>query len=816
MKIYKFLLSFIITVSLILILNQSWLLGDNRLPPLGKFLDPFHGFWKNIERKNHHGPSEVKINGLKQPVQIIYDSLLIPHIFAGNDEDLYLAQGFVTANHRLWQMEFQTHAAAGRVSEIIGAGKEGVILNYDRGQRRLGMVYGAEHAVEEMMQNPISRMMIEKYTAGVNQYIQSLDYAELPFEYKLLDYKPEPWTSLKVGLLLQTMAQSLNMTDKDMEMTNALKLFGKDMIDILYPDHENVSDPIVDNAGGWKFNPPNLDSIPLALPDELINIKKNPGADPNTGSNNWAVGGTKTSTGSPMLCNDPHLNLSLPSIWFAIQLHAPNANTMGVSLPGTPAVIIGFNDSIAWGLTNAQRDLIDWFSIQYQNDDRSHYLLDEKWTPSEKVIEKIKVRGADAFYDTVIYTGWGPIVYDRNYHAEKNRKDYAFRWIAHDPSNELIALYKLNRAKNHSDYMEALDNFDCPAQNFAFASASGDIAMRIQGRYPVRRKNEGRFVLDGSKSTNGWQAFIPNEQNIMYKNPERRFVSSANQYPVDSTYPYYITAKSFDAYRSRRINQFLSGKDKLTVNDMMKLQNDNYNLLAEESLPTFLGYLDSAKLNGDEQQAYRILTSWNYYNDVDSEGAAYFEAWWENIRPMLWDEMSKPEATLAMPTSFNTIYLIKEKPNFPLFDIMTTPEKENAGDVIRKTFSEGVKNIRQWKTERKQQEVKWADYKDGYIGHLLRIEPLNIHVRQGGNHDVVNAHGRTHGPSWRMIVSLEKDGIKTWATYPGGQSGNPGSAHYDDLLDRWTKGQYFKLSFLQKPKASNIFFETKLILSSCD
>lgn len=823
MKVVKFLISCGITLILIFLLNKSWVIDGNRIPPLGKFLDPFHGFWKNVESKEERGRKNININGLKDDVTVVYDSLLIPHIFANNDEDLYLTQGYVTAMHRLWQMEFQTLAAAGRVTEITGPGKDSAILNFDRGQRRLGMVYGAEHALRAMMANPTSKMMVEKYTEGINQYIKSLKYKNLPFEYKLLDYEPEPWTPIKCALLLKNMAQSLNMSDKDMEMSNALKLFGKDMIDLLYPDREQSDDPIVYNPSGWKYKPITLDTVPYALPEELIQIKKLPRAHPNTGSNNWAIGGSKTSTGSPMLCGDPHLNLSLPSLWYAIQLHAPGVNVMGASLPGAPAIILGFTDSIAWSVTNAQRDVTDWFAIQYQNHKREKYLLDGKWMNTHKVIEKFSVRDQRPFYDTVVYTNWGPVVYDKNYHHEKNLKDYAFRWIAHDESNEMITFYKLNRAKNYGEYMEALDYFQAPAQNFAFASVSGDIAMRVQGKYPVRRKTEGKFVLDGSKSAMGWQTFIPNEQNVMYKNPIRAFVSSANQYPVDSTYPYYITALNFEAYRNRRINNVLENSSNITVQDLMRLQTDVYNLKAKESLPTFLSYLDTTKFTKAEAKGYRILKSWDYNNTINSEGASYYEAWWDNIMPLIWDEMSKDNVTLERPTSFNTIKLIKEKPTLPFFDIQGTPLNETAGDVIREAFKLAIDTIEKWKkqstvadsyhkTANTDVPVYWADYKDAYIGHLLRIQPLNIHVKHGGNHDIVNAHSRTHGPSWRMIVSLERSGIKSWMTYPGGQSGNPGSVHYSDMLATWEKGEYFSLLFIHDPKEANtnIFYSTEL------
>lgn len=816
MKIVKFLISSLIAVTLIVVLDNGWKIKGSPIPPLGRFFDPYHGFWQNLGSLEERVPQELDFQNLNDTVTVVFDSLMIPHIFAKNDEDLYKAQGYVTAAHRLWQMEFQTHAAAGRVSEILAGD---AILNYDRRQRRLGMVHGAKQALQFMENDPVVSKVINSYTEGINQYIYGLTYTDLPFEYKLLDYHPEPWTPLKCALLLKNMAQTLNIGDKDIEMTNALKMFGRAYVDLLYPDKEGVGDPIVDNPGKWDFEPLSLDTIPLAVPgayqpQEIIKIRRKPKADPTVGSNNWAVSGSKTATGSPILCNDPHLQLSLPSIWYVAQLQAPGVNVMGATLPGAPCVVIGFNDSIAWGVTNAQRDLVDWYKITYENSKREKYLLDSNWVNTTKIVEEFKIKGQPSFYDTVVYTNWGPVTYDRNFHAEDNLSDYAFRWVAHDWSEEIMALYKLNRAKDHDDYMLALNHFYSPAQNFVFASVSGDIAMRIQGKFPVRREFEGKFLLDGSKSANGWQQFIPNDQNIMYKNPERGFVSSANQYPVDETYPYYITATHYEAYRNRRINEVLSEKNNITVADMMKLQNDNYNLKAAESLPYFLSFIDSTNLNAQQRKAWKALKTWNYFNNADAEGASYYEAWWDTLIPMLWDEMNSDSLLLERPTTYRTIQLLKEMPELEFFDIKTTTEKETAGDVIQKSFSSSVQLIEKWKRETNNDTVTWAAYKDSFVGHLLPpMKALSIPVKTGGNHDIVNAHSRTHGPSWRMIVSLEKTGVRAWGTYPGGQSGNPGSQYYDNLLEKWTKGEYYELMFVNDPTKlqAPVTFRTTLI-----
>ena len=200
-----------------------------------------------------------------------------------------------------------------------------------------------------------------------------------------------------------------------------------------------------------------------------------------------------------------------------------------------------------------------------------------------------------------------------------------------------------------------------------------------------------------------------------------------------------------------------------------------------------------------KKKAYQILRSWDYFNTIEAEGASYYEAWWDALMPMIWDEMDSAHVATRYPTTFNTIYLIKNQPAFSFFDLVGTPEKETATEILRKSFSKGVSNIEAWKTKNKK-DPQWAAFKDSFIGHLLRLEPLSYHIIHGGNHDIVNANSRTHGPSWRMVVSLEKTGVKAWGVYPGGQSGNPGSPFYNNMIGPWTKARYFTMHFVTSPQ----------------
>lgn len=789
MKTFRFILSLLVTVSLAYLLTIK--IGS--APPIGNFISPATGFWQNAKNAQQPIKEELALSGLNDKVSVTYDTNHFPHIFANNNHDLYFAQGYVTAADRLWQMEFQTMAAAGRVSEIIGKDA----LDYDRTARRKGMVFAAKNTLKALSTNEEMLETINAYTDGINAYIHSLEPKDIPFEYKLLGYQPELWTNLKVALLLKYMANDLCFGEKDLENTNALKLFGRKLFDQLYPDIDTPIDPIVENPGGWAFDSirePSADSTAVA---ELITNQLVPQPDPMNGSNNWAVSGSKTASGNPILCNDPHLGLNLPSLWYVVQLSSPDVNVMGATLPGSPNVIIGFNDSIAWGVTNAQRDLVDWYKITFKDDSHDTYKLNGEWVESDKVLEEIKIKGEDSFYDTVVYTHFGPVMFDDSFHPSSEKKYYALRWIAHDPSLEALTFYKLNRAKNHMEYMRALDYYSAPAQNFAFASVQGDIAMRIQGKYPRKGFEEGKFLLDGSTKEHDW-TFIPNEQNIMYKNPERGFISSANQYPADTTYPYYITARNYEAYRNRRINNRLREMDSITVADLESLQNDTYSLKASESLPYFISVIDTIDLNEEERTALALLKEWDYYNSIESKGAAYYEAWWDALYPLLWDEMYNSKIALAKPTTFNTIRLLKEDPTLRLFDNAKTPQKENAFDLIVQSFKEMASQMAEWRNSHPA-SAGWADYKQTYVKHLLRLKPFGRYdIPIGGNHNIVNATSENHGPSWRMVVDLNPNGVKAYGVYPGGQSGNPASSHYENMIDTWASGNYLDLNLMHQ------------------
>lgn len=800
MKFLKFSLSLVFLVAIFYGFNTKF----DSIPPIGKFLNPTYGIWQNDKSVNNI--NTLQIDGLTDEVTVHYDEHLIPHIFANNDKDLYRAQGYITAKHRLWQMEFQTHAAAGRLSELFGEGA----LNYDRGQRRKGMVFGAENNLEFVKQDPEMLAFLEAYKDGVNSYINQLKKEDFAVEYKLLDYAPELWTIKKSMLLLMYMTDDLTGWDSDLENTNLLRQIGKQQFDFLFPDYYDVVDPVIPverDWSAWNVQVPEVPDGGFPL-DTIESVMNKP--HPNNGSNNWVVGASKSYSGNPILANDPHLGLNIPSIWFAMQLATPMSNTFGVTLPGAIGILVGFNNHVSWGITNARRDLKDWYKIQYKDSSRTQYLHDGKWKNTSLRIENIKIRNQDKYIDSVYYSHHGPISYDHTFKGNHKLSGYAMKWIGHEGGNTQRTFVQLNKSKNYDDFKNALKHFVAPAQNSVFSSIDNDIALWVQGKFPNKWEEQGKFLMDGSNSKHDWQAFIPQEHNAHILNPDQGFLSSANQIPTDSLYPYYVYNDRYSAYRNRIINNFLRSKTKFNIQDFKDLHNNNFNLKASELLPTMIASMDVSILTDEEIEIFNQVKPWAYNNDIDELAPAIWEKWWRNLYPMVWDEMDDENIAMRTPFAYQTIYMLTHDPDNEFMDIIGTEKKETADDLFNLAFKEAAKELLDWKE--KNGDYYWGKYKGTYVGHLLQGLPafsrLNLPI--GGDGSSVNATAKNHGPSWRMIVEMSSP-PKAIGIYPGGQSGNPGSKHYDDFVDVWAKGEYMDILFMQNDSETKSIKQTQIL-----
>ncbi|ULQ57797.1 penicillin acylase family protein [Flavihumibacter rivuli] len=805
MRIVFLTLSALVTVGLVYLLDTRSVLPA----PLGRLLSPQHGVWQNAEPAYASFDEDLSFPQLKGKTEVYIDDRLVPHIFAEQEEDAYFVQGFLHARFRLWQMEFQTHAAAGRLAEILGEGPGGRILEYDRSMRRLGMIYAAERSLEEAEKNPASKMQYDSYAAGVNAYLEHLPESQLPLEYKLLGYKPEKWSPLKTALFLKYMSYDLAGHEDDLEFSNARSYFSKADFEKLYYYLADSLKPIVPNTpetaypttGAVDLTPPaDADSLYFAYKnDSLTRVDPNK-PNPENGSNNWAVGGSKTSSGRPILANDPHLGLNMPALWFEMQITTPQFSAYGATFPGSPNVIIGFNQDISFGFTNAGRDVKDYYSIEFRDSNMDSYLFNGEWKQADKRIEVIKVKGKPDFYDTVAYTIYGPVMYDHSFKAsEKDNQYLAVRWKAHDPSNEGVTFYGLNHAKNYDDYLAAIKNFTCPGQNCLFASKTGDIAIWQQGEFPAKWRRQGDFIMPGKDSSYMWRGMIPQEENPHMINPSRGYVSSANQLSVDGTYPYY-TGTVFPIYRGLIINRMLEGLNQITPEDMMEMQVDNYNVKAEFARDVLIR-TPEASLGAVAKKYFEIWKAWDLRNDVDSKGATVFNLWWGALEQSVWkDEFDKAGLPVPWPNEYALVESLKRDSAYSFIDDINTGEVEKLEDILALSLTSVADSLAKIEASGR---LEWAKFKDTKVNHLLKVmDPLSrLHLPVGGGRGIINATNHDHGPSWRMVVHMT-DEIEAYGVYPGGQSGNPGSRFYDSFVDQWAAGKYYKLWFM-KPGEKN-------------
>jgi penicillin amidase len=786
----KFLVSLVGLVILVYVGNVSIPVGDSHLPPLGKFFSPAKGFWKNGNSKKDllsHLPNLIK------EADVFIDKRGVPHVFAASYIDAARIQGYFHAKDRLFQMDASSRFTAGRLSELFGSR----MLKLDKIMRRRGLSYAAESALKGWEKNPEFMKIINAYVEGVNAYIDNLNYADFPVEYKLLHISSiEAWSPLKSACIGKGLAYDLCFKNEDDIATKSMELLGPELYDFLFPLRNKKEDPIIPPGTQWKNTEPHeigqFMKDDVHYPNKQLNHIQMDLPFDGIGSNNWAVSGSKTKSGAPILCNDPHLRLRLPSVWYEIQLHTPEANVYGVSLPGVPSVLIGFNEYMAWGSTNVSIDVLDWYNIQWANEKEGKYTIDGEVLSTTLRMEEIHVKDSTTVKDTVLYTQWGPLTYqDDTTHYLHN---HALRWLGHTAveADELQSFVLLNQAKTLEDYLNAVKLFRSPAQNLAFASKSGDIALRVSGAIPIKGKTNGIFLQDGSTSGSDWKGFVPVDKNPFILNPVRGFVSSANQISTDSTYPYPYYGY-FDDYRGRILNQKLSQMSNITPQDMMRLQNNDESLLAVEGLESMLIALgDSAALSNSAIEKLNQLKKWDKTFKSNRLAPAIFMSWFLNFCDMTWDEFNKAGTKLRIPKYWRTIELAVEYPNHAFFDIKGSPKLETAEDIAILSLEKASAHIDSFIAA--DADFNWGKYNGNRITHLMQLPAFSSEVNHvNGVRYGLNAVSSTHGPSWRMVVELT-DPVQAWGVYPGGQSGHPGSPHYDDMIDEWVVGEYFELN----------------------
>ena len=793
MRYIKFFVSVVLSAGLVGLLNTGNPLGLVSLPPLGNLLCPFTGFWQNAEAMGEYPSEQIHLPGLSEPVRVVYDTRMVPHIFAANTKDALMAQGYLTAKFRLWQLDLAARSGAGRLSEIIGDRT----IESDRFQRRRGLPRGARNALKAWENTTDTLEMLLAYTEGINAYIRDLKPKDYPVEFKMLDYAPEPWEPLKTALVLKLNTALLCFKEEDVESSNTRTWLGNDIFKGIFPERPPRESVIVPDSLRMvdTLSPP--PSLPApAGSTGYWDVPLLPRSARDIGSNNWAVSGSKTSSGNPILCNDPHLPLNLPSLWMEIQIHTPDMNVYGVSLPGLPGVVLGFNENVAWGWTNASHDVLDWYEVQWTGPDKTHYVFDGVERQAEQVVEAILVKGQKPVLDTITYTHWGPIVYQDRQNPKRN---LAMRWAAIEEPNasELGFLLGINAARNYDEFQRYSQGYHFPGQNMVFACSNGDIAITVTGKYPVKKAEQGRFIQMGNTSENFWEGYIPFEDLPRVKNPSRGFVESANQLSAGPGYPHYYNGH-FNHYRGRYLDRMLSEGRRFSLYTMMDLQTSNYSILAEEALPGMLNYLDRSQLSAIELGMVELLENWTYEFNVDEIAPILFDEWWTALDSTLWDEFYHARDTLAVlhPEKWETVALLQSDPMNTFWDIEASAERESPAQTVTIAFRQAIRKIRDRLDE---VHYDWGKHHAVQINHLARIPAFSAPpLRAGGYPEALNATRSGNGPSWRMVVEMGPE-VKAYGVYPGGQSGNPGSFYYDNFLQTWAEGLYYPLFFMNSP-----------------
>lgn len=782
---------------------------------LGPLLDPIHGIWAAAQSAELHERESHALPGVSQTVEVRYDNRGVPHIFAATQEDAWRALGYVHARDRLFQMEMQTRAAAGTLSELL----DSRTLGADREARALALAWGAERAFTEL--DPLSSAVrgANAYAAGVNSYIDALRAADYPLEYHLLGAKPMHWEPKYSAYLLARMGLTLAYTDGELRRAGIEALVGAPAANALFPANAPIVEPIQPNgqvATRFDFTkippPQRADSARVASAAQLQQAVTRFGVAPrvdgelSVGSNNWAVAPRRTAAGHALLAGDPHLSLSLPSIWYEAHLVVPDTlDTYGVTLLGSPFITIGFNRNVAWTVTNMGADVTDYYAETVDDNARpTKYRLDDAWKPLVMRVEVVRGRkGAVLATDTIYHTHRGPMLRVGTGWVSR-------RWTVLEPHFSMDAFRRANLAGSASELLHAFDGYEVAAQNVLTADRAGHIAIRSTGHFPVRPTGRGDAMLDGTRSANDWQGWLPLADYPQAVDPPQGFLASNNQQPKDPRVdPRYLGWDWPAPWRAMRINALLRADAAVTPDAMRRFQTDPVSEQTPIFVKAFLAAAAAAPSPRDSStaRAAAILAAWDGRFTRENERAVLYSEALDELVRRTWDELNTPGAKgraaarrTAIPNSMILAELLDD-PHNPFWDNRGTKDVvEDRDTILRQSLAAAYDRMLRVFGE-PGPAWRWERFRRANIQHLLRIPAfsrLDIPMQSGpGTLSPSNGDG-THGASWRMVVELG-DEVRAWGTYPGGQSGNPVSSRYTDRLAKWSAGELDTLRFPRRP-----------------
>lgn len=735
----------------------------------------------------------------------------IVHIQAENDRDLFFGLGLIHAQDRLWQMDYQRRIATGRLAEILGAGgTDGEILNTDIFIRTLGIAQAAEAAYQNL--SPETKQLVDSYTAGINAYLD-LD-RPLPVEFQTLGYEPEPWQPSDVMALvkLQSLGTSSNFGTELLFAALQQQGLSFERIQQLFPTYEGdvtiLRPEDVENIPGLPLSSSlekGSDSSSIDRTDissqsleTLANVKQllAPFAYE---SNNWVVSGEHTETGKPFLANDIHLPFQTPSVWHSVDLQSPNFNSIGASFPGIPAVVVGHNDRIAWGLSTAIVDQQDLYAL-VETPDGQGYIYQGEFHPYQTYQETIKVRGGEDIVITVRDSIYGPVISD----ALGIEQPLALNWVSlSENDGTLESFLNIDRADNWEDFTNGLESFNGASTNFVYADVDGNIGYYTGGLAPIRQNGDTGLLPVPGTGEFDWQGFIPFEQMPQIYNPDSGVIVTANNRITPSNYPYYLSSEWAEPYRAERIQELLASKEPLSIEDMQAIQLDRASLLYRDFKPILEEIEPILKqMNPRPQTAISWLEKllhWDGNLSPESREATVFETWYSKL-------LLLPKAELGR--DFISDFAGSESaPRFILHALQEgDPVCGSAEDCLAKaarafvrvmdSFSSGV--------------PRWGEVNQASFAHPFL--PIDLQVPFGGDRYTVNAavvslgDSTTYGVNYRQIVDLG-DLQDSLFIQPPGQSGNPFSPYFDNLLGMWQRGEYLPMLTEDFPVAREITLE---------
>jgi len=766
----------------------------------------------NIRRPYPQTEGAIHLPGLQAPVEVYRDSFGIPHIYAANTHDLFMAQGFIHAQDRFWQMEFWRRIGTGRLAEILGPSA----LGNDRFIRTLGWHRTA--AQEVALLSPDALAAMEAYAEGVNAYL-STNTKSRGFEFTVLDLTgvdvdPEPWTVVHTLAWAKVMAWDLG-GNRGMELLRAhvAARLGANAVEEIIPAYNSSYPVIVPEL----LTNATLDSVPeMAYEPHAL------GEGFGLGSNNWVISGERTVTGTPLLANDPHLGIQMPSIWYEIGLHCDPVgpecpfNVVGTSFASAPGVIIGHNDRIAWGVTNLGPDVQDLFIERLNPENPNQYEFQGEWLDLDIIQEEIKVSGEDEpVVLNVRITKHGPIINDVAGGTEDQWyygwQPLALSWTALQPSMLMESVLMIDQAQNWEDFRNALRYWDAPSQNFVYADIDGNIGYQAPGRIPIRAKGDGSIPVPGWTGEYEWLDFIPFEELPYSFNPEKGYIATANNAVVGEDYPYTITVDWAPGFRARRIVEMIESSDSISLEDIQAMQGDNHQIYVDDMLPYIL---ELQPTESRLAEAVDLLRDWDGQTVRESAAAALFET----IRIRLIDEVYQDELgelllQKARPSLLTA--LINTLPNADAvwFDDVNTAEIETREIILLRALEAAVDELSET-LGKSMSKWRWGDlhtatFENQSLGQsgISLIEWIFNRgpVAVDGSFFTVNNTGydwsKSYGvvivPSYRQIID-PADFSRSLSIHTTGQSGHTFHPHYDDMIDMWRNIEYHPMLWVKQ------------------